>query len=257
MTQLKLGRLARAYNPRVPHYSALAAGSPLPPPPPQIDWTQGMPDNLGMMLNDRLGDCTCAGYYHARQVWSFNSTGVIDTQPDSSVLQLYEQACGYNPSKAGEGPGGVEQNVLTYLLNNGAPSSNGVPHKISGFVEVDPRNHDDVKRVIANCGIAYIGFDVPKYIMPDNAPSPHVWSLVATGDDSIIGGHAVILAGYNENSVKVISWGQYYTMTWPFFAHYVDEVYAIADPEWIAAGGKTPAGISLADLEQQMQALTT
>ena len=44
-------------------------------------------------------------------------------------------------------------------------------------------------------------------------------------------------------------------MTWAFFAEYVDEAYAIADSTWINGGGKTPGGLTLAELEQQMQAL--
>ncbi len=37
------------------------------------------------------------------------------------------------------------------------------------------------------------------------------------------------LPDYNANGATVISWGEKYTMTWEFFAKYVDEVYAIAD----------------------------
>ena len=44
-------------------------------------------------------------------------------------------------------------------------------------------------------------------------------------------------------------------MTWAFFAKYVDETYAIADNSWVNSGGQTPGGLSLAALEQQMQAL--
>lgn len=66
-----------------------------------------------------------------------------------------------------------------------------------------------------------------------------------------------MLAGYDAKGARVISWGQYYTMTWDFFAKFVDEVYAIADQDWVEATGKTPGGLSLADLEKQMQALET
>ena len=124
MPEFKLGRLHRTYDPRVPHLSALVAGQTLPPPPPEVDYTKGMPKNLGMMLNDTLGDCTCAAVYHAFQVWSFNASKgkSIDTEPDSDVEKLYVLACGYNPRVGGEGPGGNEQHVLTYLLDNGAPT---------------------------------------------------------------------------------------------------------------------------------------
>ena len=253
----KLGRLHRTYDPRVPHMSALLAGQTLPPPPPQTDYTKGMPNDLGMMLNDTLGDCTCAAVYHALQVWSFNAQGKMQTQPDSDVEKLYILACGYNPRVGGEGPGGNEQHVLTYLLRKGAPfGANGATtHKIAAFVEVDPRNTDDVKRTINDCGVAYIGFNVPQYIVPaPPATPPQIWDVEKT-HTNIVGGHAVVLAGYTAAGARVISWGQYYTMTWAFFAKYVDEVYAIADKTWVEKKGTTPGGLSLAELEVQMQAL--
>ncbi len=140
---------------------------------PAVDYTRGMPGNLGMMKNDTLGDCTCAAFYHALQVWSFNAGKQIDTEPDLDVVDLYEQACGYKPEQGGEGPGGNEQHVLTYILKQGAPfGPNGQQrHKITAFAEVDVKNIDNIKRTIHDCGVAYIGFNVPQYIMPpDEAP---------------------------------------------------------------------------------------
>lgn len=252
----KLGRLHRTYDPRVPHLSALLAGQTLKAPPASVDWTKGMPANLGMMLNDTLGDCTCAAVYHAMQVWSYNSSGQIDTEPDPDVEKLYIQACGYNPNVSGEGPGGNEQHVLTYWLNTGAPigPQGAQRQKIAAFVEVDPRNVDDVKRTINDCGVAYIGFNVPQSVQPPGELPPKVWNYVPS-ESNILGGHAVVLAGYDSKGAKVISWGQYYTMTWEFFAHFVDEVYAVADAEWIDSKGTTPGGFTLDQLEAQMTAL--
>jgi hypothetical protein len=236
--------------------SALLAGQALAPPPASCDWTQGMPADLGVMLNDTLGDCTCAAIYHAIQVWSFNADGTIDTEPDDDVENLYILACGYNPRGGGEGPGGNEQQVLSYLLSTGAPSgpTGQTRHKIAGFVEIDPRNTDDVKRAINECGVAYIGFNVPQNIMPQGGVPPAVWDVDPSNPPSV-GGHAVVLPGYDANGFKVISWGRCYTMTWEFFAQYVDEVYAIADPTWIDAKGTSPGGLSLDEIEQQMQAI--
>jgi nucleoside phosphorylase len=252
----KLGRLHRTYDPRIPHMSALLAGQTPPPAPAQIDYTKGMPANLGMMLNNTLGDCTCAAVYHALQVWSFNAGGKMITQPDSDVEELYVLACGYNPRVGGEGPGGNEQHVLTYLLKTGAPfgPKGQTDHKIIAFVEVDPRNTNDVKQTIVDCGVAYIGLNVPQYIVPTDGPPPAVWDVENT-NNAIVGGHAVVLAGYNATGARLISWGQYYTMTWSFFAKYVDEVYAIADNTWVEKKGTTPGGLSVAELEVQMKAL--
>jgi len=252
----KLGRLHRTYDPRVPHLSALLAGQAPITPPAAVDWTKGMPANLGMMLNDKLGDCTCAAVYHAMQVWSFNAGGTVVTQPDTDVEKLYIQADGYNPKVPGEGPGGNEQHVLTYWLQTGAPiGPNGAGRqKIFAFVEVDPRNVNDVKQTINDCGVAYIGFNVPQSVQPPGQLPPEVWNYIPT-QANIIGGHAVVLAGYDTNGARVISWGQYYTMTWEFFAHFVDEVYAIADAAWVGSKGTTPGGFTLDQLEVQMNAL--
>jgi outer membrane receptor protein involved in Fe transport len=81
-----------------------------------------------------------------------------------------------------------------------------------------------------------------------------VWDVENT-NNAIVGGHAVVLAGYNATGARLISWGQYYTMTWSFFAKYVDEVYAIADNTWVEKKGTTPGGLSVAELEVQMKAL--
>jgi hypothetical protein len=253
----KLGRLARTHDKRIPMLHDLLKGAPLPTPPPQADYTVGMPSNLGFMRNDTLGDCTCAAYYHALQVWSYNAAHKIDTEPDVDVVDLYEQACGYNPNQPGEGPGGNEQHVLTFLLNKGAPygPSGAQRHKLAAFVEVDVSNIPAVKNTIQDCGVCYIGFNVPQFMMPPGKPPLAVWDVDPKGDNTIIGGHAVVLAGYNATGARVLSWGNYYTMTWAFFEKFVDEAYALADPEWVAATGKTPAGLSLQQLEQAMQGL--
>lgn len=255
MTRLyKLGCRPRRRDPRVPHYSAITAGVLLPEPPAAVHNGAGMPSNLGVMLNDRLGDCTCAGFYHALQLWSFVARKALVTEPDVDVEDLYEQACGYVPGNPSTDQGGVEQDVLGFLLNTGAPMGpdGAQRHKITAFVEVDPAKPIDIRRTIADCGLVYIGFAVPAY-MPETAGA--TWDVDPSGDQTIVGGHCVILVGYDAEGLDVISWGNTYRMTWAFFAKFVDEAYAIADPWWIEATGKTPAGLTLATLEAQMAAI--
>jgi len=254
----KLGRLPRAHNSSIPHMSALMAGKPVPVLPPTVDNASALPaDGLGQMLNDTLGDCTCAAVYHAIQVWTAAARGVEITEPDSDVQALYEQACGYNPADPNTDQGGVEQDVLTFLLKTGAPIQPSpaprVRHLIAAFVEVDPRMLDDVRAAIYECGVSYIGFNVPAYIMAQEPPA--VWDVDPSADNSIVGGHAVVLTGYDASGFDFISWGKKYRMTFAFFAKFTDESYAIADPSWIEATGKTPGGLTPAALEAQMAAL--
>lgn len=260
MFKFKFGRLPRKRNPAVPHFSALTAGAKLPSPPASVDYTAGMPANLGLFGNDSLGDCTCAAIMHAIQVWTFNAQGKMEIDPDQDAVLLYEQACGYNPSapaQDGQNPtdqGGDEQSVLTFVMLSGAPvGQDGISrHRIAAFVEIDPRNPDDVKLAIATGGLVYLGFEVPDY-MPEAAGS--TWDVQPGPNANIVGGHAVIAAGYDANGLDIISWGAKYRMTWAFWSEFVDEAYLLADQSWIESTGKSPAGLSLADLETQMQAL--
>jgi hypothetical protein len=229
------------------------AAKHVPAFPASINYAPANVVDWGMFLNDQLGDCTCAAFYHALQIWSLGSNKPELTESDASVLALYEKATGYNPADPSTDQGGVEQNVLTYTLKSGAPMDGGQVHKISAFYEVDPRNTSDVKQTIFECGLAYIGFDVPQNLMPDDGETPSIWTVEP--DQEIIGGHAIILTGYDSQGLDLISWGAKYRMTWEFFATYVDEVYGIADPEWIKATGQTPCGLTLQQLEQLMQAL--
>lgn len=250
-----LGRLPRIFNPRVPHLSALRfvarqRGVAVPAPPAAVDWTTGLPANLGMMGNDSLGDCTCAAVYHSIQVWSQKAQNAIDTEPDAQAVSLYEAACGYVPGNPNTDQGGVEQDVLSYWMLSGVPLAAGGVQRLSAFVEVDPSNQADVKLAIADCGVCYIGFNVPDYAMSGSG----TWD-VQPGAPNIVGGHAVVLAAYDEVGPTCITWGRLQKMTWGFFEAFTDEAYMLADPDWFEVSGVSPAGLSLADLETQMEAL--
>lgn len=229
-------------------------GIVLEPAPIARNWFDGMPDDLGMFKNDVLGDCTCADEYHMIQTLTFNATGKMQTEPDSNVELMYELACGYDPKQGGEGQGGVMQDVLTFLLNTGAPvGPDGTGrHKLAAFFEIDPRRQMDIQYAINACGGVKIGMNMPRFIMEE---MPDIWDVRNGDDGGIVGGHDVFHGGYDWDITNFITWGGKKKMTWEFFAKYVDEAYAPVDPDWITAKGMSPVGLTLGDWEAQMRAL--
>lgn len=257
MTQFKYGRRERGVDPRVPHYSAMRFKLKTSAPPTSVDYNAGMPADLGMMLNNRLGCCAEAGYFHAVQTWTFAATGKMLTVPDSCVEELYATQ-GYVPGNPATDRGTVLQSLLQLLVSRGARMPDGTYHKILGYMELDPRNVDDVDLATAEGALVYLGFSVPAYFEAAGFDSPgSTWAVVPDGDTRSVGGHCVNTARYGKNGVRGIeSWGSYwYSMTPGFWAGQVDEAYAIVDPLFIKATGKTPFGMTEADWAAAMRAL--
>lgn len=222
---MKLGRKPRAFNPAVPHFSALRFSLAAAPTFPEAcDYTIGLPADLGAMGNLDRGDCTCAAMYHAEQVWTHDA-GTLDTEPADIVLKCYSEFCGYVPGDPSTDQGGVEQDVLADWMRKGIPLSDGSVNKLAAFVELDPGRQDDIKAAIYSAGGVYIGFDVPRYLMAGQPPD--VWALKPDADNAIIGGHAVFVAGYDATAVTLISWGRLYKMEWPFWVKFVDEALCV------------------------------
>jgi hypothetical protein len=278
MKRPKLGRHRGPVNPKVPHWSALRfrlGAPPLQPLPANgVDNTDGVA-SFGMMGNDVVGDCTCAAYYHSRQIWALgtatvpvsgilNMDGNAATSPDA--ITLYERITGYNPNAKPDANGnnptdrGADENVvLKYLLTTGAPVGNGSgpPDKLLAYVQLDPRNQDDLKYAIWECGVAYIGFQCPMSWRTNDYSALKVWDAPRDNSDppDPDEGHAVVLVAFDNTNFKAVSWGAIYTVTPAFVQTYVDQAFALADRLWVTQSGQTPLGYTAAQLEQLMNAI--
>lgn len=259
---MKLGRRPRTFDPRIPHASAVRAGrKKLVLLPETLNRRQLFPADLSMMKNDVLGCCTVAGMYHAIQAWTLLARPPIQTESDSNVEITYAQACGYCPGDPKTDNGGNEQDVLKYWMTSGIPifpssgSFGTAVNKLSAYYEDDPRNISDIKETILECGVCYIGFNVPTFLMASGMPGP-LWDVVQD-DGGIEGGHCVILIDYDKVGPYLISWGKIFQMTWEFFTKYTDESYGPINEDWIRESGTTPLGLDLEQLKGLMQAITT
>lgn len=260
----KLGAKPRTFDPTMPHMMSvrmMAGPVSLPPVPDHLNLMDHMPEDLGMMLNDRLGCCTCATAYHMGQVWSYHGRDQTITQPDRYVEQMYREFAGYNGTPPTD-QGAVIQSILRQWLTKGIPIQQGTENNpapgrsyIRAAMEVLPRRPGDVKRAIYDCGGLYIGFDTPAWLMREPR-LPDFWDQTGRSPDDTqtIGGHAVSCHGYDDRGVWLISWGRKYQMSWDMFREVVGEAYALIHPWWIEATGQTPFGLPVDQLADQMQA---
>lgn len=215
----------------------------LPPPPAQADWTKGI-TSWGMMLNDKLGDCTIAGAAHAVQVWTANS-GAMKTIPDSTVESYYEQWDGYVPGNPGTDNGGVELDVLNDWKKGGFAGN-----ALTAFADPKVASLDEIRQSIALFGGVYIGLS-----LPITAQTQDVWDVVPKGGANAKkgswGGHCVFVPKYDQKSFTCITWGQLKTMTVAFWNKYCDEAHTLLAPDWIAEKG-SPSGFNMAQLQSDL-----
>lgn len=237
MPDKKLGRKAIKTDSRTLKLARYVKA--LPPAPANRDWLGSVKD-WGMMLNDNLGDCTCAACGHAVQIWTLNTKGEV-TVPDSAVLKAYEQWCGYNPSDPSTDQGGIELDVLNDWRQNDMAG-----HHLSAFAAVKFDNLAEVKQAINLFGGVYIGL-----ALPVTAQTQSSWSYVPgtkNNEAGSWGGHAVFVGKYSEAGFTCITWGEPMWMSNSFWLHYVDEAYALVSTDFLNAKGDTPTGFALPQL---------
>ncbi len=242
-SNMKLGRKAIKTDTRT-----LALGKylkpSLPAPPPSKDWTRGITD-WGMMLNDKLGDCTIAGIAHAIQVWSANTDGEI-TVADSIVESYYEKWDGYNPSDPSTDRGGIELDVLNNWHNEPFDG-----HPLLAFADPKFSNLNQIRQSITLFGGVYIGISLPV-----TAQTQDVWD-VGKGADArkgSWGGHCVFVPKYDEHSFTCITWGELKTMTVAFWKKYCDEAHTLLGQNWLTVKG-SPDGFDENQLKTDLSCI--
>ena len=201
---------------------------------------------------------SAAEYLLARQVRTFVASRHHGHRVRTAcVEQFYEEACGYIPGDPTTDEGGNMQDDadgmrVTKGLPIGDPETKRL--KIAAFVEIDPRNPDDLMLAIDECGLIDIGFNVPAFIMPDDIPCRRalVWDVQAFPD------HQHRSSVDTTSSSQAASGVSYTTVSWGSpelpddrgilrgvrrqgLQHHPRE-------EWITSTGKTPFGAWLVGL---------
>jgi hypothetical protein len=257
------GKLPPRHDPRVVHYGAMrsALGASIPTIPDNIDWMKGIDrDALGTLGNapdpefpnePMVGDCGVVGMFRFIQAESYKLKGefLSGTVLTPCAYQAYSEITGWNANDPSSDTGINLQDGLTYWMNKGIPLPNGTRHKIVGFFKVDFTNDAELREVIAVCGGAYVGQDIPDAW--DSAGPGSVWSVEGPGT----GGHCTDIMSYGPSFYDMESWAMRFQETIEAKNTYMDEAWAVISPTWANATGQTPFNMSLNDVHAAMAAL--
>ena len=194
--------------------------------PTVVDNSSGI-DEWGMMLNDQLGDCTCACPGHMIQAWTARAGKEI-TLPDSAILKAYEDFDGYVDGDPSTDQGG---DILTVCQDWQSQGVGG--HRISAHAEVN-MTQLRWQQALWVFGTLNTGLGLP---ITAQAQVGGTWDIVGDGEtgDSARnswGGHCIAAVGYDLEGVTFVTWGALQRATWRFVMWYFDECVACLSPDW-------------------------
>ncbi len=246
---MKLGKKAAKHDPRTLDLKTYLSPKMVPPPPSHENFAKKV-GNWPLMLNDKIGDCTCAAAGHMIEQWT-TYAGDPFTPSDDEILKAYEVVGGYKPGDHATDHGAHLLDVLNFWRKTGIAG-----HKIHAFVAVDPKDHEEIKASVVLFGNCAVGF-----AMPLSTETQHHWAVPETGlkgngARGSRGGHAVTIVGYDTHGLTVVTWGRLLRATWGFLDEYCDEAYAVLSHDWISKATKlSPTDFNLRSLQSDLRAI--
>jgi hypothetical protein len=261
MTTFHYGKQPATTDARDLKFATYRTAAALPPPPD--DWGY---DNViaaggwGMLGNDQWGDCVWAGAAH-EHILTSTVAGRPATFSDAGVLSDYSAATGFDPNAGAPGSNPTDRgtnvrSALGYRRSTGIVDANGVRHKIGAYLALDlPRlqagDFSEVAEAVYLFGAVGIGFQVPQ--TAETEFSEHkMWSYHAGSPN--VGGHYVPIVAHRKH-IECVTWGRVQPMGAHFAEHYIDEAWAIVNPDFLDVNGKSPAGFDMAQLTADLAAL--
>lgn len=239
LNKFRLGKAPARKDPR--NFKLAKYLSALPSPPSKIDWLKRV-KTYPMMMNDQLGDCTIAGAAHLLQVWNGRVIA------DEDVVKFYSAVSGYDP-KTGANDNGA---VLLDVLNKWRRKGIFPEEPITAFVEINPKDRNEVRVAIDLFGGIYTGLMLP-YSAQKQVGKTWAPSKGADGAPGSWGGHCVPIGRYSSEQLSCVTWGAQQKMTWKFFSEYCDECYAILSQDWIGQTNRVaPSGFSFEQLQADL-----
>lgn len=249
---LHLGKSPVKHDPRTLKLKSVFA---MRPDPVDFDWTRVLPDDLGMMRNDEMGNCTCAGVGHMIQIWTAANGGEV-TISDDDVVAAYKaitklvNGVAYDPADPSTDTGLALLDVLKYWRTTGIGG-----HKIGGFAKLDHNDLDEIRAAGHAFGGLYTGAMLPLSAQAaigatwtggngQGADAPGSW-----------GGHCMALVAASSSGsggVKYITWGKRQDADMSWVTECADEMYAIFSSDWVTGAKPAPSGLNILELQSYL-----
>lgn len=250
-SKIKFGRRPPIKDERTFELSGYIDNENCPPIPKIHNWGKKIKkDKWGVMGNIRTNLCTCSAAGHMIMSWTSN-TGRLKRPKDEDIMKAYCDLTNYIP-ETDENDEGVEAlKTLKYWRKTGIAG-----HKIVAFAKLN--NKDQLLKTIYLFGGCYVGLNLPKSAEKQYNTTKK-WTIPRDREktDAKKGswvGHMVLVVGYRNEELRIITWGREMIMTIDFWEAYSEESYAVFSESFIR-NEKTPTGIDVDILHNDIESL--
>jgi len=211
---------------------------------------------IGMLGNDKWGDCVFACGGHSTDAISFYGQGQEVLVTEAQALAGYTAETGFDPNA---GPPGTNQ------TDNGATLQSGLDYerkhgyhgvRCDAFGFLDHTDTNQWRQALAQLGPLTIGVGVGEAEM-DAFEFGQPWDL-PQGSFPADENHCVLLCGYTADGLYyVYTWGGLQAVTQRWFRGAVYEAWGCVSRVWVnRTTGRTPYGVNLHTLGLEFSRLT-
>lgn len=178
---------------------------------------------LHMYGNDQYGDCVMAARANQEVRFELTETKKLLTITEKEVVNEYFRESG------GVDSGLVMSDSLKAWHTLGW-TAGGKRLYIDGYTGINPKSRDEIMQAAyAKIGVP-IGLALPQSAM-DQFDAGKPWTLVKgpSGEPGSLGGHCVLVDGWDKKYVLLMTWQRIIQATWEFLAACCDEAYGVID----------------------------
>ena len=242
---LFLGRDPNEHHPKdlfLANYAVGVAAAAAYVVPKIIDWTKGI---LAWLLlgNDKLGDCTVAGFMHLLMAMQA-SLGRVLTFTEAQAILMYEQATGYNPADPSTDQGSTLLNILKWAKKHPVGG-----FKTEAYAVVNAQNLTEFYTGMDQFQGIYCGVYLPTSAM-DQFRAGKPWTVVKRSH--IEGGHCITgvkkVAVGQTGMVGYVTWGALQLATEAWHREYCDEARVVVSDAQLGPNGRNVLGYDVASL---------
>jgi hypothetical protein len=238
--QRQLGKLRAIRDPRTIALARIFKDQVIPATPDNfdVDASLGVSIPDPMYGNNYWGDCVMAGRAHMSRRFEQFEQKLIIPITDTDVLNEYWREQGYHPPPSclarffnpTRPNGGLYMlNSLNWWRQTGWLAASH-SYDIAGYAGINWLNHLEVMAAMAYLRGDYVGIALPL-----TAQHQDVWDVVTPDNPQTVPGswgyHCVYRKAYSgtkaTDTIKFVSWGKEYEMTWQFADKYLDESYGV------------------------------